>query len=415
MSRHIDRAFLRALQDGEVSAEAATRVLLDHLSQECPECRRALEELADSMGLEDLQGQPRLPGTALLRVLEKDHAERERAARGLASRLEEAGPRAPDVVQEGEVEEYGNPVLARILLSRTWEACKRRQPHAKTLALALFEVGKKLSELCSYHELSFDYRLLGLTLAANAARIADDLSDSLELLRRAEEILFDVADPGFLCDFYRVQAITYINLGLPSEAEAPLRAAERCASESSDEIRYEKVRVAQAQSAQLSGRLSEAIRLTRSTISNLRNLVGDSQETEHLSLAAQANYAYYLLDVGNPQGLDDLGKMDENLFVKYDQEARFHWIRGQAAKINGAHRSASRDFKAAYQLFTEKGFFLEGGLAVIDQAEALRCANDAEAVACAELQMAHLMERLADPLAANQMKAAIGQYLAKSA
>lgn len=415
MSRHINRAFLRAFQNGEVSAEDATRLLLDHLSQECPECRQALEEAADSMGLEDLQGQPHLPGTTLLRVLEKDHAERERAARDLASRLEEAGAEAPELVQTGETEEYANPVLARMLLSRTWEACKRRQPHAKALALATFEVGQKLSHLRPFYELSFDYRFAGLTLAANAARIADELTVSLELLAKAEELLLDVADPGFLCDFHRVQAVTYLDLELPTEALAPIRAAERWASESFDQIRSEKVRLIQAECAMLCGQLREAIELARCTISNISGLEWNSRETEHLCLAAQVSYAYFLIHSGNPQGLDDLLKMDRALFQRYGQEARFHWIRGRAARLNHAHRSAAREYQTAYHLFAEKGFFLEGGLALIDRAEALRCAKDDQARGRTELEMVQTMDRMTDPLAANQMKFALGQYLAKGA
>lgn len=410
MSRHLTRELLLAIADGDVSVEDALRLALDHLSQVCPECHQAFLAAAESLGLEDLQGQRLLPGSTLLRVLERDRRQREEVARQLMAGIEAAGERAPEVVREDATQAYANPVLAEILLSRTWEACKRRKPQAKALALATFEVGKKLGETRQWFELGYEYRFAGLTLAANAERIADRFEKAFELLERAEELMVDVADPGLLCDFHRVMGRTCFDARLLEAADRAIECATHAAADASDTERMAKVKFLLADVQREKGNIEGCVATLKAASVGLDTCSARTQG--ELQFMIRISLTLALIELGNVGRAErELEQLDPNLFGEYGQEARWYWLRGLFERERKRYDEAIMCLRRASDLFHAQGYLVEVGLVLVDLARASRAAQDVQALSRAEMELAQLSELIDDPIALAQVKSSIGRHI----
>jgi len=400
MSRHVNRAFVRAFMNGEVSAEDATRVLMDHLSQQCPECRQALVEEAEAMGLEDLQGQPRLPGTTLLRVLEKDRAEQERGAKSLAALLEQAGYHAPHLVRAGPTKEFANPVLAQVLLSRAWAACVERNPNALALAKATTEVGLKLAKVKPLHEMSFEFRLAGLVVTANAQRITDQLSAALTTLEEAGELLQDVPDPGILCDYFAILGSVHLDSGRDREAEVAFSEALGLAAEAGDNERAAKVCMKVSDLFQLRGDRKHAVTALQEAVAAL----GEGNVAAHLEMFASANLALLWCELGVPAAAEkELAKLDPNEVAKLGQKPKLHWIRGKVAAARDASDEALHELRQAARLFEADEFLLESGLVLLDIAKIAFDEGDSQLLLETGLSLGRLSGLATDEWVASQL------------
>jgi len=410
VSEHLPSRLLLAIAEGEVSAEDALRLALDHLSQVCPECHRIFVETAEALGLEDLEGQRRLPGTTLLRVLQKDRKQREEVARQLMAGIEAAGERAPEMVRDGATKTYANPVLAEILVSRTWEACKRRQPQAKALALATFEVGKKLGETRQWFELGYEYQFAGLTLAGNAERIADRFEKAFELLERAEELLVDVADPGLLCDFHRIMGRTCFDARLLEAADRAIECAIHAAADASDTERMAKVKFLLADVQREKGDIEGCVATLKAASVGLDACSPRTQG--ELQFMIRISLTLALIELGKVGRAErELEQLDPKLFGEYGQEARWYWLRGLFERERKRYDEAIMCLRRASDLFHAQGYLVEVGLVLVDLARASRAAQDVQSLTGAEMELAQLTEVIDDPIALDHLKSTIGRHI----
>lgn len=404
MSGHLSRFVLDKLASGELTPEDLTQILLDHLAHVCPECHRALAEAAKGLGLEDSLGSGGLDGAAFCQAFEKDRQLRQKRARELALRLEKAGEKAPQQVMDGAAEDYANPVLAQRLLARGWAACRTRQPAAaRTLGLATEAVGHRLGEVARFAELSFDYRLAGLTVAANAARIEDRFETAFQLLEQAEDLVQDVADPALLCDYFRVSGTTQLDAGKLGTAAASFQVAAELATDARDSLRVARVTLKLAALLRATGNTRKSVAVLQDGLRELDS-IGASRERAQLTLLAQANLALYLCELGEADAAEEvLRSIDTSLVEKIGQEARLHWIRGLIARLREDYRDAVTEFRQAQRFFEDHGFLLEAGLVVLDTTRTALAAGDQTVLLATIQDLGRLSGEATDDLVASQL------------
>lgn len=403
MSGHLTRYLLLGISSGEIPVEEALQTILDHLVDQCPECQRVLTLVAESLGLEDLLGQPCISGSRFVTALEKDRQRKEEGARRIIRQLEQAGENAPAVVRGNVSGEYANPVLAQLLISRAWTYCKARKPGGGDLGLAASEVGRHLKEQPNFLELSFSYQLAGLTVAANAARIEDRLEDAFEFLAKAQDLVEDVADPGVLCDYFRVSGSARLDSGSIGEAVVALKLSIELAADARDNIRLIKASLILAELLRTTKQVSAAVRVLEDSLRELEK-TGKGSERDFLAFLAQANLAVFWCELNRPlEAKLVIETLDVKQFRRFGQEPRFYWIHGLVARAEGREIEAVGQFIKAMKLFERGGFILEAGLAVLDAAKCALTTNNRPLLSDSIKSLGRLSEQARDPWVASQL------------
>lgn len=361
---HITRELLRAARRGELSYRRLAAVLLNHLEEVCPQCRRESEaDRAEEIPTSAYHKPVRRVSRAA-RLEAELEAIREEAKRAplLLDALRGLSPEQRLLRIRNTPERFANRVLCDELFDLA-RACLPADPRGSR---GWAETARAIAE--SYPVPYPPHRIRAIAFQANGFRAGGDFDTALILFREARDLMdeHDVVDLELGAELHSFLGSLNTDLRRFELAADHLESAANLYRILGREEDLARVFLQLGVLHRHLGDLEAALEADHAATGLI-----SPREDPALYLGARYNYARTLFESGRHQAARDVLAFDEDVYEAHaDQHLRIRvtWLEGEIAAATGEPASAERAFLAVLDEFVRLGDGFDGALACLDLA-----------------------------------------------
>jgi len=362
---HIDRALLEAARRGELSEGQLVELLLAHVEELCPICRREREA-------ERAVERPAVDYAGVVRRVRHSRRLREEL-----DALAEEGARVPELLEtlrrlspgqrllrvKNAPERYASRALCEALFAEARSCLPADPAGSRGWAETAAAVAALYPERYPAHEVR------ALAFKGNAERAAGDFRRGEELLVRARHVMAEhqVTDLDLVAELHSFLASLHTDLRRFAEAEQHLSVAARLYQALELEEELARVVLQLATLHRHRGNIDAALAADREAVALL-----SPEVHPRLYLAARLNLAFHLHVAGEPEAARDLLLYDLDLYEEHADShtrVRVRWLEGRLAMATGEPEVAEEALVEVRDRFAAQEHGFNAALACLDLAE----------------------------------------------
>ncbi len=370
---HLDWGLLRRAMRGEISPWEVVRVLLRHLVEVCPQCRRQWTEQSEgalSAAAELARVEYSAAFDSALDLLPRRCVDLQRERREAPALVEELASVVGEEEQIRLLEEesrYQTWGVCDLLINESRRAAFEDPVVAQLLARLAIELVGRLDTWKYGASFLEDVRALGHAYFANGLRMASDLREAEEAIDRARRSLeLGAGDPLVMAQVLSLQASLRRDQRRFDEAQYLLDEVITIYRETGELHLEGRALVKKAYGLREACSAQEAIPVLRRAVSLI-----DPRRDTRLLLCARHNLICTLLDRGRSAEARkqlDLSRSDYREYPDFWTQLRLRWVEGKLAAAEERFADAESSFVSAREGFLANEVGYDAALVSLDLA-----------------------------------------------